>query len=342
MPAGRYARPEQRRAFHARLEERLEAAPALASAALASARPFVDSVSMGLLLEGEPPADPPRTVQMVVVGDRYFETLGLRLRRGRAFGPDDGLPGRDHVIVNERFASLHFPGVDPIGRRIRLSETSRNAIPGQWLTVVGVSPSVRQRPMGPAAAIAYLPLRARPGPFTAVILRPAGDPAQAASALRAEIRHLDPDVAAYNIESLERLSEKSRWTHRMLSAFLALFAPIGTVLSAAGLYAIAAYGVTGRRSEIGIRLALGARRSQVAWLFMRRTLLHAAIGLTTGMAGALAAGQVLRGLLVGTSPTDPLTFAGTALLLLATAAAACLIPARRAMRLDPLAVLRRE
>jgi predicted permease len=343
LPAGTYATPDERRAFHARLQERLDTTPAIAVATLASARPFVDSVSMRAVLEGEAAtAGPARVVQTVAIGERYFEALGLPMIRGRALTRQDGAPGGDAVVINERFATLHFAGRDPIGGRIRLAELSAGATPGAWLTVVGVSPSIRQRPMGPAAAIAYLPLAAQPGPFTAVVVRGSGDAAALAAAVREQVRAVDEDAAAYTIEPLERLSAKSRWTHRMMGVVITLFAAIAMLLSAAGLYAVTAYGVSQRTSEIGVRLALGAQRSAVAWLFLRATLWPVGLGLAIGVAGAAAVGQLVRGLLVNTSPADPRMFATIAAVLIATAALACVIPVRRASRLDPAVALRRE
>jgi predicted permease len=343
MPRATYATADARRAFHLRLQEHLDAEPAIAAATLASARPFTDSVSMQLVFEGERPAtDNRRVVQMVAVGPRYFETLGLSMLRGRSLTPTEDRPGEHVVIINERFASLHFANANPIGARIQLAELEATAGDAEWLTIIGVSPSVRQRPMGPAAAVAYLPLAARPGAFTSVVFRGAGTPVTAVDALRQQLRAVDSDVAAYNIEPLRRLSEKSRWNHRMMSALLTVFAVIATILSAAGLYAMTAYGVAQRTSEIGVRMALGAERSQVAWLFMRRTMWQLTAGLLLGTAGAVAAGQVIRGVLVQTSPNDPLTFIGIALFLLVVAAVACSIPTRHATRLDPVAALRHQ
>jgi putative ABC transport system permease protein len=343
VPVGIASTLDERRALDARLEEQLAADSSIASATLASARPFVGAAGMQAMLDGdEAPRAGERVVQMVAIGERYFETLALPLVRGRVFDRTDGLPGRDVVIINERFASLHFPGVDPIGRRLRLADLTADAEPGRWLTIVGVSPSIRQRPMGRAAAVAYVPLRSQRSPSTSVIVRSAGDPALAASALRDALRRTDPDLAAYNLLPLARLSQKSRWGHRIMSVVLALLATIATLVSAAGLYAITAHGVVSRTAEIGVRLALGAQRGQVAWLFLRRTFTHVAVGLALGLAGAFAAGQLIQSLLVETSPAEPLTFIGVAAAMTLVAVAACLVPVRRAMGLDPVAALRRE
>lgn len=344
LPPAKFPAPERILAFYASLQERLHAVSAFEAATIADGRPFVESATRQLVLEGEDSAAAGRRgVQMVAVGERYFETLNLPLSRGRALVRGDGLPGRHAIVINERFASLHFAGADPLGRRIRLLKPDAAGPDGPWLTIVGVSPSVRQRPMGEAGAVAYVPLdmEGQAGPDIAVIVRSANR-SSVGGMLRDEVHALDPDVAVYNIQPLERLSELSRWAHRIMGTMLMLFAVIATLLSAMGLYAITAYGVSQRTSEIGIRMALGAQRSQVVWLFLRGTLLQLGLGLAIGIAGAIGVGQVIRGFLVRTSATDPVTFAGMAVLLLAVAAAACFIPARRATRLDPVVALRHE
>jgi len=153
---------------------------------------------------------------------------------------------------------------------------------------------------------------------------------------------VDPDVAAYGITSLRRLSELSRWPARMVSLVLAIFAVIASALSAAGLYGLTAFGVAQRTSEIGLRTALGARRSQIAWVFLRSTLVHAVIGLALGLIGVLAVGQLIGAVLVETSGADAVVLAGIVSVLVAIIATACFFPARRAMRLDPIAALRHE
>ena len=384
LPPARYATPEQRHSFYRQLQERLDASsPVIASATLATARPFVDANVRQLVLEGETltpesPADgravngingsasgatrsaPRLRVQMVAVGDRYFETLGLPIRRGRALTRDDGRPGQEAIVVNERFAAQYFPGVDPVGRRVRLPDGSANAEAGPWFTIAGVSPSVRQEPANEAAAVVYLPLPmlARPSVDIALIARVGSASehsersaigsgstsgfAAVSRVIRETVRSLDADAAIYQVQSVERLSEQSRWNHRVIGTLLTVFAMVATMLSALGLYAVTSYGMSQRTAEIGLRMALGARPAAITWLFVRRTLILVVIGVTLGAAGAAGAGQIIRGLLVRTSASDPVTLTATIVLLAAVAAAACVIPARRAARLDPLAALRQE
>lgn len=344
LPADRYETPDKRRALHAQLQQRLDTAPAIPSATLSSVRPFVESNTRELEIEGEPPAaDRLPTVQTVGAGAHYFETLGIRVRAGRELREEDSVPGREAVVINERFAEVHFPNADPIGRRIRLTEPRSSAGRTEhWFTIVGVSPSIRQRTMSSVAPLAYLPLDLHVGLTLGVIAQSGGDLGRTAAALRERVRAVDPDVAAYGITSLRRLSELSRWPARMVSLVLAIFAVIASALSAAGLYGLTAYGVAQRTSEIGLRTALGARRSQIAWVFLRSTLLHAAVGLALGSIGVLAVGQLIGAVLVETSGVDANVMAGLVAALAAIIVIACFFPARRAMRLDPIAALRHE
>jgi predicted permease len=343
LPAGRYDAPDQRRLLHAQLQERLDTAMAIPSATLSSVRPFVESNTRELELEGVPRTDRPPTVQTVGAGPHYFTTLGIAMLAGRELREEDGAPGREAVVINERFAEVYFPNADPIGRRIRLIEPRSDADHAEhWFTIVGVSHAIRQRTMASVAPLAYVPLDLHVGATLGVIAQSGGDIGRTAAALREQVRAVDPDVAAYGITSLRRLSELSRWPARVMSTVLAIFAVIASALSAAGLYGLTAFGVAQRTSEIGLRTALGGRRSQIAWVFMRSTLVHATIGLALGLVGVLAVGQMIAAVLVETSGVDVIVGAGLVAALAGIIVIACFVPARRAMRLDPVAALRHE
>jgi putative ABC transport system permease protein len=344
LPAGRYDDLDKRRALHARLQDRFDISAEITSATLSSVRPFVESNARQLQIEGDPPpADDPPTVQTVGAGVHYFETLGIGMVAGRALREEDGAAGREAVVINERFAEVYFPNANPIGRRIRLTEAQGDTDPAEhWFTIVGVSPSIRQRTMASIAPLAYVPLDLHVGPTLAVIARSGGAMGRTAAALREEVRAVDPDVAAYGITALRRLSELSRWPARVVSTVLAIFAVIASALSAAGLYGLTAFGVAQRTSEIGLRTALGARRSQIAWVFLRSTLAHAVVGLAVGLIGVLAVGQMIAAALVETSGADVTVVAGLVAALSGIVVTACFVPARRAMRLDPIAALRHD
>jgi putative ABC transport system permease protein len=160
------------------------------------------------------------------------------------------------------------------------------------------------------------------------------------NAVRREVQNVDPDQPVFSVQTMDQMMARATWPYRIFGSLFAIFALIALVLSAVGLYAVMAYSVTQRTAEIGVRMALGADRRQVSWLVMQRGLLQLGIGLALGLAGAYGLSQVLTELLTGVTPTDPLTFASITLLLSAVAGAACLIPARRASRLDPVVALR--
>jgi putative ABC transport system permease protein len=174
------------------------------------------------------------------------------------------------------------------------------------------------------------------------MVRGQGEPAALTSLVREEVRALDRDLAVSRVRPLDLWMSQSRWGHRVFGTMFGLFAAIALVLSAVGLYAVTAYSVTQRTQEIGVRMALGAQASQVVWLFVRRAVTPLVVGLAAGLAGALGVGRLMRGFLVQTSATDLFTLVTIAALVIVVAIAACLLPARRATRLDPVAALRYE
>jgi ABC-type antimicrobial peptide transport system permease subunit len=191
-------------------------------------------------------------------------------------------------------------------------------------------------------AVVYVPYRQDPPGFAALLVRSQLPPGSVMSAVRREVQALDQDQPVFTIETLDQALAQSRWPFRVFGSLFAIFAFIALVLSAVGLYAVMAYSVTQRTQEIGVRMALGANGRQVSWLILRRGLTQVAIGLTLGLAGAFGLSKVLRAVLVQITPSDPLTFVAISVLLTGVAVAACLVPARRATRVDPLTALRAE
>jgi putative ABC transport system permease protein len=341
----KYPTPEARRQFYDRLSTELSSIAGASSVTFATNPPAVGAWRRTLELDGRPAAktDRPPQVSTVLVGDRYFATLGLALRRGREFGPRDGLPGVETAIVNEQFTSRFFGGEDPIGRRIRVRPNEREA--GTWVTIVGVSPSIRQRELERVEpdAVVYLPYRLEPVAFSTVIARAQGNsPSLLSSPLRRAVQAIDPDLAVFDVRTFDALLARERWPYAIFGTMFGLFAFIALVLSSVGIYAVMAYSVSQRRQEIGIRMALGANAGTVTLGVLRGGLIQLAIGLTLGLAGAFGVGRLIQTLLIQMSPSDPTTFAGTIVLLLIVTIAACLIPARRAARVDPLIALRAD
>jgi len=340
----KYREPASRAAFFDELGPRLAAIPGVESAALTTSLPLFGSGSRSFEIDGRPaaaPDDRPSASRIIITPD-FFGTVGVTLARGRTFVETDGMPGAETAIVNERFASQFFPGEDPIGRRIRFPAGDGPA--PAWLEIVGVSPSIRHNsPQDPdPAAAVYVPFRQEPPSSALLVVRSGTAPGAIMQAVRTEVQAIDRDQPVFSIETMDETLARARWPFTVFGSLFAIFALLALVVSAVGLYAVMAYAVTQRTAEIGLRLALGARGGAVLWLVLRRGLVQLAIGLTIGLAGAWFISLVLASLLVQITPRDPATFAVITALLVLVALAACLIPAARAMRLDPVVALRKE
>ena len=349
LGADRYTQPAQKKQFFRQLDERLASVRAFSAVTSASDIPMLTVINAlrQLTIEGRAaaPDENPPTVAYLYIGPRYFETLRLRLLRGRDFTEDDGAPGREAAIVNQRFASVFFPDADPIGHRIRLANAAAPNAPQPWFTIVGVAPTVPQLAYSQSPeSIVYVSLRGEPAPhrFASIIARAEGARASIVSLLREEVRNVDPDLPGYDIQTMDEVLAKSRSLQTVLSAMFALLAGIALLLASVGLYAVTAHGVTQRTQEIGIRVALGAQSSQVVALFVTRTVVHLVIGLLVGLAGAIVVARLLEQFLVRTAPTDPVILSVVSVLLIVVTTAASVWPARRAARVDPLVALRSE
>lgn len=340
LPDAKYSTPEQRAAFYQRLDDRLRRTGALQSATLTTALPFTEGGARGLSIgsTAREPRERQPVVGLVGIGPGYFETLGLQVMRGRAFVDLDGTTGREAAIVNQRVVERFFPQDDPIGKQITLMLDNRSA--PYSVTVVGVSPTVRQSQMSEPGPVVYVPYKASPNAAMSLIVRTSLDAGVASSMLREEVRALDADLPVFEIRTMDQVISYMLWLSRVFGTMFAVFAGIALVLAAVGLYAVTAYSVTQRTKEIGIRTALGAQRAQVYWLILRRAAVHVTIGLILGLAGAYSVLGLLRGMLVGRYGQDLVTLAAIAGLLLFVCVVATLEPARRATRLNPVAALR--
>ena len=340
----KYPTPAHKAAFYDRIDERLAALAGVKAATLATNVPLGGGLSRQLDIEARPrtTGEAVPSVTMVLVGPRYFQTIGLPLLRGRPLTSTDGAAGHEAVVVNQRFVAMHANGEDPLGRRIRLIDgSSRDAAPA-YATIVGVVSNLRQRDVqrDEPDPVVYVPFRAEPTWFMALVVRTEGDAGKATALIRDQVHAVDADLPLFSVQTMDDILAQQRWPFRVFGTMFAIFALIALILAAVGLYAVTAYTVTQRTHEIGVRMALGAQSGQVVWLIMRRVLVQLAIGLVLGTAGAFGVGRVLRSLLVQTSSTDPLTLAGVAMVLVGVSIGACLRPAYRATRLDPVAALR--
>lgn len=342
LPPIKYPTGDAQRTFFDALEERVASAPGLQSAALASAPPFNSRDSRGVVIDAEPipeSAALPQT-QVVAIGPRYFETLGLRLVRGSRFEDMDAASRATAALVNARFVARFSPDADPIGRDVVLiNERTPNA-PPQRFRIIGIAPPLRQQQQNGYTPAVYVPFLSQPAASASLIVH--GNPQQFAAIVREEVRRLDPDLPVFNLRSLALVSYMSRFTQRISSTVFSIVAVIAIALSALGLYSLTAYATTQRRQEVGVRMALGAQRSQVEWLFLKRTLKQVAVGLALGMIGAVAAGFALQRVLVDVRANQPFVLIAIAGFVILVAAIAAVLPARRIARLDPLAALRQD
>jgi len=349
LPDKKYPTPEKRRLFYEALLPHLAAIPGVAGSSITSAPPGSGAGSRGIEFEGRPEADPKKVPQVTTmyVSESYFDTLGVTARQGRLLGEGDGNAGSEAVIVNTRFATQYYPGEDVLGKRIRFKAPTTGPDAQKlkpWMTIVGVTPAIRQRnvqDVDPDAVI-YTSYRLDPPGGTAILIRGRGEPGALTSAVREAVQATDPDQPVFGVQTMEQSFAQQRWPYRVFGTMFTIFAIIALVLSSVGIYAVTAYSVTQRTQEIGVRMALGARPSQVSWLILRQGLVQLGIGLVLGTAGALAAAPVLQALLVQIKPSDPATLAGIGVVFGIVTVCACLIPARRATRLDPIAALRIE
>jgi putative ABC transport system permease protein len=344
LSSAKYPTAEQRTVAYQRLVERIDGIAGVSSTAFANVVPFAGGPSRQMSVDGRQPlaGEPQPIVSYVAIRGRYFEALGLRLLRGRTFIDRDAAPGSESAIVNQRLATMFFPNEDPIGHQICLTVSNTSiAVPPACATIVGVSPTVRQQYFQDIDPVVYVPDRADAAGLM-LIVRSNSTPSAVGPLIRTEVSALDADIALTDVEPLDLAMTGSRWGHRVFGGMLTVFAVVGLLLAAVGLYAVTAFSVVQRTQEIGVRMALGARSGAVIWLFVKRVSLTVGFGIGVGLVGALGLGRLLQRFLIQTSPTDPTILVGIAVLLAAVSLAAAFFPARRATRFDPLAALRYE
>jgi predicted permease len=273
------------------------------------------------------------------VSGRYFEAMRIPLIEGRYFTEHDTLESERVVIVDEKLADRFWPGADPIGKRLKFGDLADES---PWERVVGVVGRVQQYGLDTDDRIAvYRPHAQRPGRVLYVAVHTA-DAAAARTAISDAVHGLDPDLPLHRYTTMAASVERAMAGRRFAMTALVLFAAVALILAAVGTYSVIAYLVRQGTRDLGVRLALGATPRTILGLVVERGLRLAAAGVLAGVAGALVLGRVLEGLLYGVSPRDPATLAVTAAALIAVAAVACWIPARRAAAIDPVASLRSD
>ena len=336
-----YQAPDRRGAYYQRLLERLAAVPGVASSSAASALPLSGAQERRLEVRvpGVAGAAPP-AAWTVAVAPRYFETLGLPLLAGREFGPEDGRGAARTAIVNQRLAQLYFGDRDPIGQRIRLRPAGTPSGAVESFEIVGLAPASRQRPLPDPDPVVYLAFEAAPPSTGSLLVRGRGDAAVLAATVRSEAAAIDRNLPLYRLRTMAGVIADAEWNLRVSSGLILALTSLAVLLSTVGLAAVTAHRVTERTHEIGLRMALGARTHHVLQLILRRVVVQLALGFVAGIACTIAWGALFSSGRPDALVSDPraIGFIGTALCVAGTAA--CIVPARRAARLDPVAAIR--
>jgi predicted permease len=333
---------ERGRAFHEDLLERVRSLPVVVSAATGQYVP-VGYMNEGAILhiEGkvDSPDEPPKQSLFNVVTPDFFRTMGTPVLEGREFTVDDQADARPVAIVNQALADAYWPGEESLGQHIRV-----NGPEEPLLEVVGVVKTARYAlPAESPIPMIYRPYAQSYRSSQVLFVQTAGDPLAALPAIRTQIQALDPGMPLFDVRTLESHIRDGKGKMFGLAATLVgLFGLIGAILASIGLYGVTAYAVSQRRHEIGVRMALGARPEQILSMVLRQGVVLTSIGVGLGLLIAAFATRSFANLLVGVSPTDPLTFGGVALVLIGVALVASAVPARQAAGVDPMVALHYE
>lgn len=340
-----YPEVADRRRFWTELEERLATIPGAQAVALTTSLPGLGSWGTQVGVEGESYAtdqDYPQVRTQIVTQD-YFEAFGVPVVKGRSFQAQDDSLGLPVAVVNEAFAARFYPGEEVLGRRIRAG-TSDSSEP--WRTIVGVVPDLHmggamndQDPNGPGF---YTPLSQQDARFLSIAVRAGSDPLHLTPAVREAVAAVDPDVAIYWVESMEQSLADATWAFRIFGTLFAAFGIAALFLASVGLYGVMSSSVGRRTTEVGIRMALGARPRNVVAMILQQGAIQLALGLAIGALLAVVVGRGIQVVLFQVEPDDPVIFGSIAVILSLTGLMASLVPALRATRVDPVVAFRSE
>jgi putative ABC transport system permease protein len=343
LPGQKYSTERERSEFYRRLEERLVATHNIPSITVAETAPFVRGDRRRISVDGDTPTDSARlpVAEVLTVGARYFETVGLRVLRGRPLANDDAAAGREGVVVDQVFADRFFRGRDPVGLPFTLVADPATA---RRVTIVGVAQPLKRANLEESIPVVYLPYLADPTPSIVLLVRmeTEAQTSALATALREEVRALDPDLPLFDIRTLDELLNWMMWLNRIFGGMFTIFAGIAVVVATVGIYGVVSYTMTQRTQEIGIRVALGAPMSRLWWAMMRGKAAQIAIGLALGVLAAFVLLGLMGGLLVGRFGQDPVTLAASGGFLLIVSIISMLGPIWRATSGSPVDALRYE
>jgi putative ABC transport system permease protein len=344
LPQFQYSTPQQWAAFSEELLARIQSDPGLQDSAVVVPRPIVDlNVNLPFDIVGNPPSSEgaSRTASYVSVSPDYFRVMGIPLLAGRVFHQHDVSSAPRVSIISEAMARLYFPNQNPLGKQITFGYPRGSG--GATREIIGIVGDVRDVALGQdPGAIMYVPFAQAPFWGANLVVKSALSTSSVAAAIRQEVQKIDKDLPVTDVAMMSDVIQASVAAPRFRMFLLGLFAVMALVLAATGIFGVISYSVSRRTSEIGIRVALGASRHTILRMILRETLLLTFAGLAVGLPSALAASHLLGHMLFNVSANDPATLAAVAFVLAAVAALAGYIPARRAMRVDPMVALRYE
>ena len=344
LPQKKYPEDPQRISFYEQLSERLRGLPGVQSVALSSGLPLGNNGwQMQFDIEGRPPSEPGKSpiTEACTTSPDYFQTMGIKLLKGRTFTEHDIKETSRVAIIDEEFARRYFPNEEPIGRHIQPGGYDPH---GQFTEIVGVVRRVKMDGLSEDSnrVQSYYPFRQMPSNGMTVVVKTTKEPTDLASAITEQVLAIDSDQPVYNLNTMEQIRADSIAPDRLNLMLLSSFAVLALMLASVGIYGVMAYSVTQRTHEIGIRMALGARQGDVLSMVIRQGMKLAVVGVAIGLGGAWLATRLMSSLLFGVSATDPVTFAVISVILTGVALGACFVPARRATKVDPMIALRYE
>jgi putative ABC transport system permease protein len=346
LPDSKYGQETERAAFFSQFLDEIKALPGAISATADIAPPFDGlGLTTSVTIVGGPAQSSGKALltHVRVIETGYFRTMGIPLLHGRTFDEREFAQQSNVVIINKAFVDDYFRGKNPLGQEIILylaGETGKPDVPDEIIGMVG---DVHESSLAAAPdPLVYWPYPEAPYKLMTVVVRTATPPLSLVPAIRGALHHMDKDEPMAKISTMDQLVASSVAHSRFMMFLLSAFGGLALVLACIGIYGVTAYSVAQRTREIGIRMALGAQESDMLRMVIGQGLKQALIGVGAGVAGAFGLTRLSSGLLYGVRPTDPLTFVTVSLILTGVALLACYIPARRAMRVDPMVALRYE